>query len=276
MDTCDQGHFAAKQLFSDLSILRWSHGSRFRVAVAKSAPFRGQRILDYGCGDATYFQMLLQSGHAPASMVGAELDPNVIRANETKFAKSRQVSFIPLAELDHPRQQEAYDAVVCMEVFEHLVDPAKYLDHMCALIKPGGRLLLSVPVEIGLPVVVKLSVRRLAAMRGIHGYDSTIPYTWGELFKSLFAGSQQHIPRVKHVSPDGSPPVHCHKGFNWKMLRELIAKRMNIEQVSGSPVQWLSPALGSQVWFEAVKPLGTSRRSGKSQTQSQSQAVVNA
>ena len=253
MDTCDQGHFAEKQLFSKIGILRWSHGSRFRVAVAKSEVFQGQRVLDYGCGDATYFQMLLQSAHPPAEMIGMELDKDVLNANRRRFAAHPQVSFLNLPSLDAPEHAGAYDAVVCMEVFEHLVDTESALDHMCRLIRPGGRLLLSVPVEIGLPVMVKLSVRRLAAMRGMHGYDSTVPYTWGEIAKSVFAGSEQHIQRIIHRE-GGSPPVHCHKEFNWRLLRDRIAKRMQITNVSGSPLEWLPAAMGSQVWFEAVKP----------------------
>lgn len=253
MDNSDQGHFAEKQLFSRIGLLRWSHGTRFRVAVEKSAAFKGRRVLDFGCGDATYFSLLLQSPHPPAAMVGMEIGADVIEANVRRFAASPQVSFVDLPGLDAPEHAGAYDAVVCMEVFEHLIETEATLDQLCRLIRPGGRLLLSVPVETGLPVIVKLIVRRLAALRGMHGYDSTVPYTWGEFFRSVFAGSDQHIKRIIHKEGDRAP-VHCHKGFNWRLLRDQIAKRMRITDISGSPIGWLPASMGSQVWFEAVKP----------------------
>lgn len=248
----EQGHFAKKQLFSKSALIRWSHRRRFEVAVAKSAAFAGKRVLDFGCGDGTYLAMLLESPYAPSSAVGAELDATVVAGNRDRFAGRPELKFALQSDLEHPDQQGSFDAVVCMECFEHMTEPDRYLDMLAGLLRPGGRLLLSVPVETGLPVVFKQVVRRVAGWRKIGDYASTLPYTWGELTKSVFAGPEQHIARVFHPGNNGVT-FHCHKGFNWMTLRDRIARRFTIDRISASPIEWLSPHLASQAWFEAHK-----------------------
>jgi len=157
----EQGHFAKKQLFSKSGIIRWSHRRRFEVAIAKSAAFAGKRVLDFGCGDGTYLAMLLESANAPAEAVGAELDPKVVGENRTRFGGRSNLQFVLQSDLEAPAAKGTFDAVVCMECFEHMTDPDRYLDLLLSLLKPGGKLLLSVPVETGLPVVFKQIIRRV-------------------------------------------------------------------------------------------------------------------
>lgn len=247
------GHYARKQLFSQSGLIRWSHRRRFAVAVRKSASFAGRRILDLGCGDATYFLLLFQSPHAPAEAIGAEIDPRVIASNRARFAAYPQISFIGQEELDQPGYRGSFDAVVSMEVFEHLCDPDRYLDQIRALLRPGGRLLLSVPVETGPSLLLKQLVRRVAAWRQIGEYQYTLPYTWSELARSVWAGNRQHIPRVTHFNPGGFT-FHCHKGFNWRTLRDRIAARFTLDRISTSPLNGLPAGLNSQVWIEAHRP----------------------
>jgi SAM-dependent methyltransferase len=44
-----------------------------------------------------------------------------------------------------PEPDAAFDAILCSEVFEHVPDPAKALDELGRLLKPGGRLILTAP-----------------------------------------------------------------------------------------------------------------------------------
>jgi len=246
------GYFANKQLFSKSAVIRWSHRRRFETAVSKSARFAGKRLLDFGCGDGTYLAMLMASSHAPAESVGAEIDPNTVADNRKRFASEKSIGFVPQSELEDPSFKQTFDAVVCMECFEHMTDPDHYLDLLCDLLKPGGRLLLSVPVETGLPVIAKQTIRRVAGWRKIGDYAGVLPYTWSEMARSVFATAKQHIPRVRHDFGNGFV-AHCHKGFNWMNLRERIARRFVIDRISASPIAWLGPHLASQAWFEAHK-----------------------
>lgn len=44
-----------------------------------------------------------------------------------------------------PAQSESFDAILCTEVFEHIPEPTAAVDEFSRLLKPGGRLILTVP-----------------------------------------------------------------------------------------------------------------------------------
>ncbi|MFC1549983.1 class I SAM-dependent methyltransferase [Candidatus Neomarinimicrobiota bacterium] len=45
-----------------------------------------------------------------------------------------------------PEEDNSYDAILCTEVFEHIPDPLRVLQEFSRLLKPGGELILTVPV----------------------------------------------------------------------------------------------------------------------------------
>jgi hypothetical protein len=107
-------------------------------------------------------------------------------------------------------------------------------------------------VETGLPLLVKQLVRHAAAWRGVGDYRGTAPYTIGEYFASVFAGSAPHITRPIY-DQDGDMPFHDHKGFNWRVLRDRLTRRFEIDQVVASPLPRLGPQFATQIWFVARK-----------------------
>jgi 2-polyprenyl-3-methyl-5-hydroxy-6-metoxy-1,4-benzoquinol methylase len=139
-----------------------------------------------------------------------------------------------------------------MEVLEHVLNPDQFLDNFHRWLAPGGILLLSVPVEIGLSVVIKQAVRQINGWRGIGDYPGTTSYTWGEMVRAVFAGPTQHVERPIHRNPDGSE-FHDHKGFNWRLLRRKIQDRFELLDERSSPVAWLPAWVASQMWFKARK-----------------------
>jgi len=250
-ETIREGHYAKKQLLNRLGLIRWSHQARFKKAIAMATGFKGQRILDFGCGDATFLALLADSPHPPSAAVGAEIKPEIVASNRQRFAKHPSLSFVLQPELESPAHLGKYDGLVCMEVFEHVEEQEPVLDLFVRLLKPGGRLLLSVPVETGPTVLVKTAARNLAGWMGVPSYPGNARYTWGELARSVVAGKTQHVPRRLYREPDNN--FYCHKGFNWKVLRDKIARRFAITSISTSPLGWLPAGLNSQVWITAQK-----------------------
>ena len=246
------GHFAKKQLASKSRLISWSHRSRFHVALELAEQFAGKKLLDYGCGDGSFLAMLMNTPHPPAVAVGAEAYAEVIDDCRERFSLIGGLSFMAVGELDGPDHDATYDAVVCMEVLEHMLSPDSLLQKFSRLLAPSGKLLISVPVETGLPLLIKQTVRRIAGWRGIGDYPGMTPYSFGELARGLLAnGKRQHIKRPIHANASGA--VHDHKGFNWMLLRKQLEQDFEIEKVLGSPLTWLSPHLASQVWFLARK-----------------------
>lgn len=244
-----RGHYARKQIFSRDPLVAWSHRRRFDTAVVLAGEFAGKRLLDYGCGDGTFLALTMMSPHPPARAVGAELSSESVDECRHRYRDEPRLSFVPVKELDGADHRGAYDAVFCMEVLEHVVDWEPELARMETLLAPGGALIISVPVETGLPLLVKQTVRRIAGWRGIGHYPGTTSYSMLELAASLLAGGTQHVTRP--VFDMGSGPFHDHKGFNWMVLRERLNRQFVVERVLGSPFSWLGPHFATQAWFVA-------------------------
>jgi SAM-dependent methyltransferase len=245
-----QGHYARKQLLCAAPLIAWSHRSRFQVGLQISRRFRGQTVLDYGCGDGTFLALLMGSRWAPSTAVGAELAPAVIADCQERLSSPPALSFLALDELALPRWQSRFDAIICMEVLEHVIDWRPLFESWKQLLTPDGYVLVSVPVETGLPLLVKQIARRIAGWRGLGDYPGQHPYTPKELVQGLFAGENQHIVRPTHpVGPGGEN--YDHKGFNWRVLLKALSKQFEVEKVTSSPVRSLPPSLASQAWFLA-------------------------
>ena len=244
----EQGHYAKKQLLCKDRLIAWSHRRRFEMGRWLAREFAGGRVLDYGCGDGSFLAMLMAEESAPSVAVGSELDQSVVDDCRARLGARRGLTFVLDEELDAPEHAAAYNLVVCMEVLEHVVDIEPLLDRFTRLLAPDGRVLISVPVETGLPLVVKQTARRVAGWRGLGDYPGIRPYSVGEFWKSVFAGRRQHITRgfietgYGCVFPD-------HKGFNWMTLRDALTRRFQLEKMMASPLSWLPPHLASQVWF---------------------------
>jgi SAM-dependent methyltransferase len=247
-----EGHYARKQLLSKDWLISWSHRSRFELGLRLARELGGRRVLDYGCGDGTFLAMLAEADGASSGRqcTGAELKPSIVEDCRKRFASRQGLRFVEVDALEGAEHRHAYELLVCMEVLEHVLDVEAVLERFQRLVAPHGRLLISVPVETGLPLLVKQTARRLAGWRGIGDYASTSAYSLQELAASLLPGQRQHITRPVYKDPDGGD-FHDHKGFNWNRLRTQLARRFEVERVLGSPLPWLPPHLGSQAWFVA-------------------------
>jgi SAM-dependent methyltransferase len=247
-----EGHYAAKQIFSRDRLVAYSHRRRFEVGVSLAQRFQGKRILDYGCGDGTFINLLCATAGRPATAIGAEIDAYQVSDCRTRLAHLPGVGFVSTARLDDPEHQAAYDGVVCMEVLEHVVAIDSVIDRLWRLLGSDGTLLVSVPVETGLPLLLKQLGRRMASLRGVDAYRGSNPYTLGEYVASVFAGSAPHMERPIY-NVDGDMPFHDHKGFNWRVLRGRLTRRFVIDETVASPLPRLGPNLATQVWFVAHK-----------------------
>ena len=245
-----EGHYAKKQIHSRDWLIAWSHRRRFQTAVELGKAFAGKCVLDYGCGDGTFLGLLMAERSAPALAVGVETHASTVEDCRRRYRVEPRLEFVLTSDLDRPEHRGRYDAVFCMEVLEHVLDPEPLLAQFTELLAPDGKLIVSVPVETGLPLIAKQAIRRLAGWRRLGDYPGTSSYGVRELVASLLAGRRQHIVRPVFRVGSGAA-FYDHKGFNWMVLRETVAGRFEIERCVGSPVQWLGPYLASQVCFVA-------------------------
>ena len=101
-------------------------------------PLRGQRVLDYGCGDGVFAVALARRG---ATVVGYDVSEAAI-AQAALFRDG-----IPELEVTTVEPEEAgFDLVFCTEVLEHAADDRTFAARVMARVRAGGLLVGTTPV----------------------------------------------------------------------------------------------------------------------------------
>ena len=112
---------------------RW-YITRFVQSLARSLS-AGTRILDAGAGEGVYKKYFTHCDYKTIDLAVGEARWNY---NALDYVG-------PLHEM--PIEDGAYDAVLCTQVLEHLEWPRESVREMHRVLKPGGKLYLSVPMS---------------------------------------------------------------------------------------------------------------------------------
>jgi len=144
--------------------------------VEQRAPLRGASVLDVGCGGGLLSESLAQCG---AHVTALDLSPDLVKIARLHGLESgvkvdyRLQSVESLAE----EQPGSFDTITCMEMLEHVPDPAAILAACATLLKPGGRLFISTlnrtPAAFALAIVGAEYIARLLP-KGTHQYRDFI------------------------------------------------------------------------------------------------------
>lgn len=105
-------------------------------AVVRSAVPAGARILDVGAGAGAFSARLARAGY---DVTACDLDADKWAADEVPFVQIDLGEDLPAA-VPGP-----FDAACCIEVVEHVENPWHLFRQLAAVVRPGGRLVLSTP-----------------------------------------------------------------------------------------------------------------------------------
>jgi len=144
--------------------------------VGDRASLRGARVLDIGCGGGLLSEALAREG---ADVTAIDLAPELVKVARLHALESGvQVDYrVQAAEDLASEQPESFDVVTCMEMLEHVPDPAAIIEACRRLLRPGGQLFLSTinrtPAAFAVAIVGAEYVARLLP-RGTHHYQEFI------------------------------------------------------------------------------------------------------
>jgi len=140
------------QKFSDLAHRWWDPNSEFRPLheinplrldwIDRLAPLKGRKVLDVGCGGGILAEAMAARGANVTGIDLAEKPLGVARLHLLESGRSvdyRQVSAEELA----TQEAGTYDVVTCMEMLEHVPNPASTIASCAALVKPDGHVFFS-------------------------------------------------------------------------------------------------------------------------------------
>jgi len=110
--------------------------------VAERATLAGARVLDVGCGGGLLCETLARAG---AAVTGIDLAPGMIEVARLHAAEqSLQIDYrLAAAEELAVANAGGFDIVTCMEMLEHVPDPAATTATLAKLARPHGALFVS-------------------------------------------------------------------------------------------------------------------------------------
>jgi 2-polyprenyl-6-hydroxyphenyl methylase/3-demethylubiquinone-9 3-methyltransferase len=134
--------------FSDLAHRWWDQDGEFRPLhqinplrlewINSLSPLKGLQVLDVGCGGGILADSMARAG---ARVMGIDLAAKALKVAQlhaleaqTPNVQYREISVEALA----AQQPGSFDAVTCMEMLEHVPDPASVVRACATLVKPGG------------------------------------------------------------------------------------------------------------------------------------------
>jgi len=148
----------------------------------------GKKIIDVGCGGGILAESLAKLGGDVTGIDLGEEPLNVAKLHALENGVNVDYQKIP-AEEKASQQPETYDAVTCMEMLEHVPDPASIIQACAQMVKPGGYVFFSTlnkSIKAYLLAIVAAEKVLKIVPEGTHDHNSFIrPSTligWAESF----------------------------------------------------------------------------------------------
>jgi 2-polyprenyl-6-hydroxyphenyl methylase/3-demethylubiquinone-9 3-methyltransferase len=220
------------QKFSDLAHRWWDPNSEFKPLheinplrldwIEQTAGLAGKTVVDVGCGGGLLSEGMAERG---ATVTGIDLSEKALGVARLHLLESgRQVDYQKIsAEEFAAAEAGRFDIVTCLEMLEHVPDPASTIAACARLVKPGGHVFFSTlnrnPKAYLFAVIGAEYLLRLLP-RGTHDYakfikpselsrwskqaglqvDSLIGMSYNPLNKAYTLGQDTSVNYLMHTS----------------------------------------------------------------------------
>ncbi len=135
------------------------------------APLTGKTALDVGCGAGLLAEPLARLG---ATVTAIDASAEVIAVAREHAARQRLA--IDYRTGDVQELEGRFDLITCMEVIEHVADPAVFVKALAKRLAPNGMLVMSTPNATGWSRLLMITVAEGIGQipRGTHDFDKFI------------------------------------------------------------------------------------------------------
>jgi SAM-dependent methyltransferase len=225
---------------SPFFVKRWLHQKRYRDSLRVLGLTRSDTLLDYGCGDAYFLRMCARVVPA-GNLCGYEPD----RGMFNEAAATVQGTGITVVNTLEALSGTVFTRVTCLETAEHMVggELTVLLTNLHRFVAQGGRILVSVPIETGLPALCKNTFRILIG----HMPDNLTAAN----FVKMVAGvpTQRSTPAVRAHGQY----IYSHMGFNHQQFEQQLKEHLSIEDKHYSPVDFLGSGLNNIAFYTCAR-----------------------
>ena len=126
--------------------------NRVRTDILHLLPPHVEQVLEVGCGEGDTLEHLRVSGRCRTTY-GVELFPEAARVARGRVDRLYEGN---IEQLELPLAPASIDAILCLDVLEHLIDPWSVIRKLHSLLKPGGIIIASIPNVRHFSVVLPL------------------------------------------------------------------------------------------------------------------------
>ena len=169
----------------------------------------GSRVLDVGCGTGSVSRIIADS--RGAEIVGIEPDSHRAAAARARGVEVHQAPFTPGV----LQALELFDVVMFADVLEHVAEPGTFLQWAQRALRPGGRVIASVPNVAHWSVRIDLLCGRFEYQPfGIR--DAThLRWFTAESLRRLFESNGLRVVSLEHTAGVTLPEYEVRRPWRW-------------------------------------------------------------
>jgi len=182
--------------------------------------------IDIGCADGVFLSTLSKKCETLSASDINEHFVSSIRDRRIKF----YVDDIQKSQLPNNH----FDLVTCLETLEHVSNPKKAISEIRRIMKSGSIGIITVPIEIGLPVLIKFLGRIML------GYPAK--------YRRMYSPSELYRAIIKKADREYHKEHLGHKGFDYRdIIKHVRRSEFKIEKIKYFPMNLLGPNLNFRI-----------------------------
>ncbi len=186
--------------------------AHFKIKPTKSLPLSGLDILDVGCGGGLTSEPLARLG---GNITGLDADPIAIDVARDHAAQSGlKISYRNEPVENLARRKDRFDAVLALEIIEHVDNVELFVKSLRHVLKPGGVLILST-----LNRTIKSYAQAIVIAEDILGWVTPGTHDWNKFIMPSELAEILNRNNLKIRAQNGISfnPI----GRNWKLSGDL-------------------------------------------------------